>query len=179
MKTSNSEIILGELAERAGRLYGKSVVAWIDTAYLLLEARKVAEYGEWLPFLEHAGIPLRTAQRMLRIAEAGHKSDTVSRLGGIRATLQCLAAGEEACELWKAALAALSKCESCGSAECEAVAVPRSAVRQAVPDEPVNILVWLRAPHVDEAGQHYWRDFAKAIPTLRASVCRELLGDTA
>ena len=179
MKTSNSETILGELAERAGRLHGQSVVAWIDAANLLLEARKVAEHGEWLPFLEHAGIPRRTAQRMLRIAEAGLKSDTVSRLGGIRATLQYLAAGDKACELWRAALAALSKCESCGGAECEAVAGLRSTVRQAVPNEPVNILVWLRAAHEDEAGQHYWRDFAKAIPTLRAWACRELSGDTA
>ena len=81
MKTSNSEIILGELAERAGRLYGQSVAAWIDAAYLLLEARKVAEHGEWAPFLEHAGIPQRTASRMLAFAMAGVQNGHVAVLG--------------------------------------------------------------------------------------------------
>ena len=100
---------------------------------MLLEARKVAEHGEWAPFLEQAGIPERTARRMLRIARAGFNSVTVTELGGIRAALEFIAAMEHARENWKAAATALAKHESCGGDECEAVAVLRSAVHQAIP----------------------------------------------
>ena len=90
--TDNRTPILTELAERASVLYGRSVEAWLDCANLLLEARKVAARGEWGRFLEAAGIPERTAQNMLKIARAGLKPETVSGLGGIRATLEVLAA---------------------------------------------------------------------------------------
>ena len=179
MKTSNSEIILGELAERAGRLYGQSVVAWIDAAYLLLEAREVASHGEWASFLEHAGIPQRTARRMLQIARAGFKSDTVTDLGGIRTALEFIAAMEHARENWKAAATALTKYEGCGDAEREGVAELRSAVGQAIPDGPIYTMIWLNAPEGRDVALDDWLDFAKAIPTLRVWACRELSGDTA
>ena len=54
---------------------------------MLLDAREIAEHGAWLPFLAEAGIHERTARRMMVLSPAGLKSDTVSDLGGIRATL--------------------------------------------------------------------------------------------
>ena len=82
---------LEALAERAGRSYGAALESWIETAYTLHEARAIAGRGEWGPFLEHAGIPERTAQNMIRLAKAGLKPETISGLGGIRETLDVLA----------------------------------------------------------------------------------------
>jgi hypothetical protein len=52
---------------------------------LLLEAKQKVPHGQWLPWLESAGIPERTAQRYLRIARnratLEAKSDIVSDLG--------------------------------------------------------------------------------------------------
>lgn len=56
----------------------------------LNEARSVCAHGEWLPFLEAAGVPERKAQRYMRLARSGLKSDTVSDLGGIKAALRWL-----------------------------------------------------------------------------------------
>ena len=101
----NSDAILDELADRAAGFHQRAIDSWIKCAYVLLEAREIASHGQWLRFLQHAGIPERTSQRMLRIARAGLKSDTVSDLGGIRATLDYLSAVDRAMENWRAALA--------------------------------------------------------------------------
>ena len=89
---------LTALAERAGRSYGAALESWLETAVVLKEVRAIAGHGEWLPFLDSAGIPARVAQRMLRIADIGAKYDSksyleaVKALGGIEATLDALAA---------------------------------------------------------------------------------------
>ena len=93
--TSNTGPVLSELAERAARHHGQSIESWLACADVLLEARGLAGHGEWLPFLEHAGIKKWTAQRMLRIAGFGLKRCTVHHLGGIGATIECLAANPE------------------------------------------------------------------------------------
>ena len=77
----NRSPVLDELASRAAKFYAQSVGAWMACAEVLLEARNLAAHGEWLPFLEAAGIPERTAQRMIAVARAGFKSDTVSDFG--------------------------------------------------------------------------------------------------
>ena len=89
--SSNTQPILSELAERAGRHYGSSTKAWLACGRVLLEARMIAKHGQWGSFLDHAGVPEQTAQRMIRIAKAGLKPITVTGLGGIRATIECLA----------------------------------------------------------------------------------------
>ena len=79
---------LVELADRAGASWRRSVEEWHSAAVLLAEARELAAHGEWGRFLETAGIPERTARNMLRLAP--FKSETVSDLGGVRATLDVL-----------------------------------------------------------------------------------------
>ena len=88
---SNVQARLTALAERAGRSYGAALESWLETAVVLKEARAIAGHGDWGTFLDHAGIPIRTAQNMLKIANAGLKYETVSCLGGIRETLEALA----------------------------------------------------------------------------------------
>ena len=124
--------ILNELAERAARAYGQSLDNWVRAAYVLREAREVAEHGEWSQFLEHAGIPERTARNMLRIARAGLKTETVSVLGGIRAALDYLAVADRARKNWRDALSA-----------CELGSREYHEVVQAVPDGPLTGLCWL------------------------------------
>ena len=91
---SNSGTTLAELAQRAGALHRKSVDSWLACAEVLLEARAVAAHGEWTEFLREAGIPERTAQRMIKLARAGVKADTVTFLGGVRATLDAFSVVE-------------------------------------------------------------------------------------
>ena len=87
---SNAGAVLAELAERARQSYSDSVKAWVATAYVLAEAREIATHGQWTPFLAEAGIPPRTARRMLQLARAGIKTVTVTDLGGIKSTLGLL-----------------------------------------------------------------------------------------
>ena len=68
---SNSGAVLAELARRASTLHSKSVDSWLACAEVLLEARAVASHGEWSGFLREAGIPQRTARRMLTYARCG------------------------------------------------------------------------------------------------------------
>ena len=87
----NSGAILNELAERASRTYNRSLEAWFQCAAILAKAREIAAHGEWLPFLEHAGIPERSARRMIRFARAGVQIGHVADLGGIREADEALA----------------------------------------------------------------------------------------
>ena len=77
----NSAAVLVDLAERAGKLYRRSSEDWLACANLLLEARKVCPHGEWSIFQEDAGIPQRTARRMLAFAMAGVQNGHVAVLG--------------------------------------------------------------------------------------------------
>ena len=96
---NNVQTELKALAERARRSYGAAIENWCETAFTLKEARAIAAHGDWTPFLNHAGIPIRTAQNMLKIANAGLKYETVSCLGGIRETLEALAASPKGVRL--------------------------------------------------------------------------------
>ena len=77
----NSAAFLADLAGRAGKLYRRSSEDWLVCANLLLEARKVCPHGGWSIFLEDAGIPQRTARRMLAFAMAGVQNGHVAVLG--------------------------------------------------------------------------------------------------
>ena len=77
----NSAAVLADLAGRAGKFYRRSSEDWLACANLLLEARKACPHGEWSVFLEDAGIPLRTAHRMLAFAMAGVQNGHVAVLG--------------------------------------------------------------------------------------------------
>lgn len=48
---------------------------------VLCEAKGSCKHGQWLPFIERAGLSERSAQRWMQLHRAGFKSDTVSLLG--------------------------------------------------------------------------------------------------
>ena len=77
----NSAAALVGLAERAGKFYRRSSEDWLACGNLLLEAKKVCPHGEWSVFLEEAGIPQRSARRMLAFAMAGVQNGHVAVLG--------------------------------------------------------------------------------------------------
>jgi hypothetical protein len=90
-KLSNS---LADLAERVKAANTAAEVAEataiakaLETGALLVEAKAACAHGEWLPFLERAGIHERQARRLMQLVRAGLKSDTVSDLGGVKAAL--------------------------------------------------------------------------------------------
>ena len=72
---------------RHKRAQAEAIQAYLDCGAALNEAKAACGHGEWLPWLEDAGIPERTAQRMMKLAGADWKSDTVSDVGGIREAL--------------------------------------------------------------------------------------------
>jgi hypothetical protein len=59
----------------------------LEAGRLLCQAKQECRHGEWLPFLQRAGVAERQAQRLMQLARSGLKSDTVSDLGGIKAAL--------------------------------------------------------------------------------------------
>ena len=130
MKT-NTQAALNKLAARASELHGQSVKAWMDCAATLAEAHEIADHGQWLSFLEQAGIGIRTSQRMLRIAKAGLKYDTMTHLGGVSATLDYLSAVDAARANWRAELA-----------ETEPGTLEYSRIMQAVPDGLESGIAW-------------------------------------
>jgi hypothetical protein len=92
VKLSNS---LADLAERVNIALQDSSTAEkqaidkaIEAGNLLVEAKASCRHGDWLPFLKRAGVQERKAQRYMRLAKSGLKSDTVSDLGGIKAALR-------------------------------------------------------------------------------------------
>ena len=82
---------LATLHREISQHYLTVVQKTLAAGQLLIEAKSLAGHGDWLPFLAEAGIPERTAQRYMRLWQSGFKSDTVSDLGGIKATLAFLA----------------------------------------------------------------------------------------
>lgn len=83
------------LAERTRRHWGEhtrtqraSIAAFIKMGALLAEAHGEVERGEWLPYLERAGISKRTAQRAIRLFRFGLSADEVAARGGIGAVLE-------------------------------------------------------------------------------------------
>ena len=89
---SNRQAHLQHLArtehERFKRAEAESIDAYLACGHALIEAKDAAAHGEWLPWLKGAGIPERTAQRMMKLAKSRLKADTVSDLGGIASALR-------------------------------------------------------------------------------------------
>ena len=81
------------LADRVGEAFrlgrSKSVEAaqaYLDCGSMLAEAKAECDHGEWIPFLKRAGIPERTAQRMMKLAASGESAETLADKG-IKAAL--------------------------------------------------------------------------------------------
>lgn len=47
----------------------------------LVEAKELCQHGEWTDFLRDTGIPLRTAQRYMRLVQSGYGADYVDTVG--------------------------------------------------------------------------------------------------
>lgn len=84
---------LADLAERAGEAFRRgqarsveAAAAYLDCGRLLAEAKAECQHGEWLPFLARAAIPVRTGQRMMRLAASGIDEATLAAQG-VRAAL--------------------------------------------------------------------------------------------
>lgn len=87
--TVTAETVCNLLSE-ADALAVSSIDKTLEAGRLLLQAKDECRHGEWLPFLKRAGVPERKAQRLMTLARSGLKSDTVSDLGGVKATLEFL-----------------------------------------------------------------------------------------
>jgi hypothetical protein len=106
VQTSNR---LTDLSARIRQARARAKVASVESAEqyleagrLLIEAKEACKHGEWLPFLEMAGVPERQAQRLMQLARSGLKPDTVSDLGGVKAALEHLAeARQPEDDIWK------------------------------------------------------------------------------
>lgn len=83
---SIAETIKSQLAE-AEAAARWSVDKSIEAGHALTAAKAECRHGQWLPFLARAGIHERQARRLMQLSQSGVKSDTVSDLGGIKATL--------------------------------------------------------------------------------------------
>ena len=88
---------LSELADRAREYHERhktanreAVESYLAGGATLVEAKGEAGHGNWLPFLERAGIPERTAQNMMLLSRCGIKSGTVSYFDGIASTLDAV-----------------------------------------------------------------------------------------
>lgn len=62
----------------------------LNAGRLLGEAKEACRHGEWLPFLERAGVHERSAQRWMKLHRSRLKNDMVSDLGGVVPALQFL-----------------------------------------------------------------------------------------
>ena len=139
--TTNSDAALSALAREAAGHLGRSAEAWMQCAHNVLRAREIAEHGQWGKFLAEAGIPERTAQRMLMLARSGLKSDIMSEMGGPTPTSAYLAALNQSMEDWQEVG---SEIEASGNVEAY------SRWKQGKPDGPNTALLWLgRWEHVE------------------------------
>ena len=82
---------IGEAARRGEAHKRARIAAHIEAGLLLAEAKAECRHGEWGAVLDRAGIHERTARDWMQLAASGVKTATVADLGGMRATLACLA----------------------------------------------------------------------------------------
>ncbi|TPN45305.1 DUF3102 domain-containing protein [Mesorhizobium sp. B1-1-9] len=85
---------LADLAERVRQAAADSIAAErtsvssaMDAGQMLVDAKAACQHGQWLPFLDRAGIHERRARRLMQLARSGLETDTVSDLGGVGAAL--------------------------------------------------------------------------------------------
>ena len=128
---------------------------------MLAEARGLASHGEWGPFLKQADVPVRTAQRMLKIAGAGLKCDTVSHLGGTPERSNFLRSFDDARRYWQEFLDDLSENSQL-----------RPDVEALEPRGWGTVVLWLP----DEDGCQGVLMFFRDHPDLHAAAVVELFG---
>lgn len=70
-----------EMHKAVGQFEGEAARAALGAGAMLAEAKGLCRHGEWLPFLEAAGIPARSASRYMALHKAGLISATVAEMG--------------------------------------------------------------------------------------------------
>jgi len=85
---------LADLAERIGEHVGRyrratltAAESVLEAGRLLVETRAECRHGEWLGFLERAGLADRTARNWMRLARSGLDAPNIVTAGGVRAAL--------------------------------------------------------------------------------------------
>ncbi len=103
---SNSLTVAADLVrstvEQASAAAKVSVEKSIEAGHALIAAKRECKHGEWLPFLDRAGVHERQARRLMQLAESGLKSDTVSDLGGIKSALDFISKRKRSSSLFEA-----------------------------------------------------------------------------
>lgn len=99
--TLAADVIKEQIAE-ADAAARTSVEKSIEAGHSLVSAKEQCPHGQWLPFLERAGVHERQARRLMQLAQSGLKSDTVSDLGGIKAALAFISKRTKADSLLRA-----------------------------------------------------------------------------
>jgi hypothetical protein len=86
---------LADLAERvklanvaSAEAERSAIESAMKAGELLCQAKAETAHGQWTPFLERAGVHERQARRLMQLSRSGLKPDTVSDLGGLKATLE-------------------------------------------------------------------------------------------
>lgn len=78
-----------------------SVDKALEAGLRLIEAKSACAHGTWLPFLKRVGVQERKAQRLMKLAQSGLKSDTVTDLGGIKGALAFVSIKDKAVKLFQ------------------------------------------------------------------------------
>ena len=66
------------------------IASAIAGGHLLADLKARCQHGDFLHMVKASGLTARTAQRWMRLAETGLKSDTVAYLGGIVKSLETI-----------------------------------------------------------------------------------------
>ncbi|MCV9960357.1 DUF3102 domain-containing protein [Pararhizobium sp. BT-229] len=84
-QASNRLPVLLETIKNASVVFARaerlSAEAAFDMGSALLEAKSLCEHGEWGDFLEEAGITARSAQRYMRVVNAGFDREELAETG--------------------------------------------------------------------------------------------------
>ena len=77
-----------ELIEIANRINKRVSTTAYDVGQELIQAKDLCRHGEWLPFLERAGIHERNAQRMMRYVRLVGEVDNMQALPSVYSVME-------------------------------------------------------------------------------------------
>ena len=96
------EEMLGDVCDAVPRFRTgqfAAIEAAIDGGKMLALARAKCGHGDWIPWIERAGLTRPTANRWIRLAELGLTAEEVQALGGIGAALNAARTPKKAAEV--------------------------------------------------------------------------------
>ena len=87
-EVSEQTSLSDELAEIANRINKRVSFTAYEVGQNLIQAKELCKHGEWLPFLEQAGIQERSAQRMMRYVRLVGEVDDIQALPSMHSLLE-------------------------------------------------------------------------------------------